>query len=189
MEAIETLMNEHRVIEGVLDALVAFVDDAGRRAATDKAGLARFCTFLREFADGQHHAKEEDVLFAEMVRHGFPERAGPVAVMRDEHERGRALVRRLSAAAELPGAWDDGDREAIAEAAHAFAHLLRAHIQKEDGVLYPLAEQHLPAAALAGVDAACAAADAARGDGPARLLALADELCALAAPSAARPTA
>jgi hemerythrin-like domain-containing protein len=178
MDSIETLMTEHRAIEQVIDALLHFTGEVRRGGGNDKAELSRFVTFLREFADAQHHAKEEDVLFAAMVEHGFPARSGPIAVMLEDHERGRALVRHLAALAELPGAWGEGERADVVEASTAFARLLRAHIQKEDGVLYPLAEQHLPEAARASVDLACARADAARGDIPRRLLQLADELVA-----------
>jgi hemerythrin-like domain-containing protein len=176
MESIETLMAEHRVIEGVLGALITFVEEVVRHASSDRAVLEKFVTFLAEFADGQHHAKEEDILFAEMVRHGFPERSGPIAVMRDDHERGRALVRHLRALAQLPGRWSDEERADLAAAASTYVLHLRAHIQKEDGVLYPLAEQHLPSAAIAEVDLACARADAARAERGAELAALGEEL-------------
>ena len=78
MDAIETLMNEHRTIERVLDALGAFADETRRarrhRARRSSRGSS---TFLREFADAHHHHKEEDVLFEAMIEHGFPREAGP----------------------------------------------------------------------------------------------------------------
>lgn len=180
MDAIETLMNEHRTIERVLDALVAFGDDAQRRGGTEKEELARFVRFFREYADAAHHAKEEDVLFRAMVAHGFPRNGGPVAVMLHEHDQGRALVGVLDARAEQPAPWSDADRQEIVEVARGFSAMLHAHIHKEDAVLYPMAEQHLPPAALAEVGAACERADEARtasGAGD-RLQALADELVA-----------
>jgi hemerythrin-like domain-containing protein len=180
MDAIETLMNEHRTIERVLDALVAFGDDAQRRGGTEKEELARFVRFFREYADAAHHAKEEDVLFRAMVAHGFPRNGGPVAVMLHEHDQGRALVGALDARAGQPAPWSDADRQEIVEAARGFSALLHAHIHKEDAVLYPMAEQHLPPAALAEVGAACERADEARtasGDAD-RLQVLADELVA-----------
>ncbi len=41
MDAIETLMGEHRVIERGIDALTAFADEARRGAADDKATASR----------------------------------------------------------------------------------------------------------------------------------------------------
>jgi hemerythrin-like domain-containing protein len=155
MDAIETLMNEHRLIETVLDALVAFTDEVRRKGTTEKEELARFVEFIRGFADACHHGKEEGVLFQAMVEHGFPRNGGPIAVMLTEHDEGRALVAALKAYADQDGAWTDADRQKISEAGFGYADLLRHHIQKEDGVLYPMAEQHLPPEALERVSEDC----------------------------------
>jgi hemerythrin-like domain-containing protein len=155
MDAIETLMNEHRVIESVLDALVGFADEVRRKGSTEKEELARFVEFIRGFADACHHGKEEGVLFVAMVRHGFPREGGPIAVMLQEHDEGRAMVGVLKAHAEQEAAWSDADRQEIADAAFGFSDMLRHHIQKEDGVLYPMAEQHLPPDALQAVSEDC----------------------------------
>jgi hemerythrin-like domain-containing protein len=189
MDAIETLMNEHRTIERVLDALVVFAEDAQRRGGTEGEELARFVRFFREYADAAHHAKEEDVLFQAMVAHGFPRNGGPVAVMLHEHDEGRAAVGALDARAGQAAPWTDADRQEIADVARGFSALLHAHIHKEDAVLYPMAEQHLPPDALAEVGAACDRADEARVASGAldRLQALADELVARHAPAVHPP--
>jgi hemerythrin-like domain-containing protein len=155
MDAIETLMNEHRVIERVIDGLVAFTEEIERKGTTDRAELGRFVTFIREFADAGHHGKEEDILFAAMVGAGFPSQGGPIAVMLHEHDQGRALVAILRDQTGREGPWTDADRHEIAEAARGYADLLRAHIHKEDAILYPMAEQHLTPEALQAVSDAC----------------------------------
>ena len=178
MDAIETLMTEHRLIEQVLDALVGFADGIRRRGTTEKEELARFVQFLRDFADGCHHGKEEGVLFAAMVDHGFPREGGPIAVMLHEHTQGRSLIRALDLKATQPQDWSDGDRQAIADAAYAYSNLLHAHIHKEDAILYPMAEQHLPPEAMQEVADACERyeEDPARAGKHAGLHALGDEL-------------
>lgn len=176
MDAIETLMNEHRTIERVLDAMTGFADETRRRGSTDQEELGRFVTFLREFADAHHHHKEEDVLFEAMIEHGFPRESGPVAVMLNDHDEGRALVRILAEKAAAAGDWTDDDRQEIADAAHGFSDLLHAHIHKEDRILYPMAEQRLPPETLAAVGDACAEQDRARAASAERLVSLADAL-------------
>jgi hemerythrin-like domain-containing protein len=185
MDAIETLMSEHRVIERVLDGLVAFTDEVRRKGTTEKEELARFVTFVREFADACHHGKEEDILFASMLEHGFPRNGGPIAVMLREHDQGRHLVGVLRQHTEQQPPWTDSDRHEIAEVAAGFAELLRAHIHKEDAILYPMAEQHLPPEAMAAVGEACERyeADEARAGAHERLHALADELVSAHAPA------
>ncbi len=159
MEAIETLMNEHRVIERGIDALVAFADGVRRRASDgsrgDREELGRFVTFIREFADACHHGKEEDILFAAMVEAGFPKEGGPIAVMLMEHDVGRGHVRELAGLTGPGAPWSEADRARLADAAYAYANLLRAHIHKEDAILYPMAEQRLPPDVLERVNADC----------------------------------
>ncbi len=186
MDAIETLMTEHRLIERTLDALSGFTDEVRRKCGDDKEELGRFVAFIRGFADAHHHGKEEDILFATMVEAGFPRHGGPIAVMLMEHDQGRAYIRALSGLAAQEGAWSVEDRQRLAEAADGYANLLRAHIHKEDAILYPMAEQRLPAEALRHVDSACEAYEArqvASGE-LVRLTALAGELHARHAPLA-----
>jgi hemerythrin-like domain-containing protein len=184
MEAIEALMNEHRLIERVIDGLVGFAAEASRKTTDDKAELARFVTFIRELADGVHHGKEEDVLFAALVDAGFPRRAGPVGVMLAEHDEGRRLVAILRGLAEQDGPWTAADRQLLVEAAAGYGGLLRQHIHKEDAILYPMAEQRLPPDAAAHVDARCAQLDAGHAARIDELTALGDALVATHAPHA-----
>ncbi len=183
MDAVETLMSEHRVIEQVLDALEGFAEDVVRRGATEKEELGRFVTFVREFADACHHGKEEDILFAAMVDAGFPRNGGPIAVMLHEHDQGRALVGILKARAEQDGPWTDADRQELAEVARGYSAMLHAHIHKEDAILYPMAEQHLAAEVMARVAEDCDRYEAAREGTHERLHALAEELVARHAPA------
>jgi hemerythrin-like domain-containing protein len=159
--AIATLMAEHRTIERALDRLEALATACGADRDDARAELATLAAFFAEFADHHHHGKEEAVLFELMVEAGLPRDVGPIACMLEEHASGRALVRRLRAlgAGEGPlGARDQGE---LAEVGASFCELLRAHIQKEDRVLYPMALRALDAAALAELDARCAAMEAA----------------------------
>ncbi len=184
MSAIEMLMSEHRIIERAIDALVAFSDEV-RRGSDDKAELFRFVTFIREFADSCHHGKEENILFQAMIDAGFPRDGGPVAVMLMEHDEGRARVAALAELARQEGPWSQDDRQAIAEEALGYASLLRGHIHKEDAILYPMAEQRLPASAMARVDEDCAAFEQHedRAGNHEKLHALAEELVARHAPA------
>ena len=145
MEAIELLMNEHRLIEKALDAMDGWVTTLGPGSESDdKAELARFVAFIRGFADAYHHGKEEDILFVAMFEEGFPRREGPIAMMLHEHDRGRALVSVLDGLAQQSTPWSEDDRGKLARTVRDFTSLLRQHIQKEDQILYPMASARLP---------------------------------------------
>jgi hemerythrin-like domain-containing protein len=184
MEAIETLMNEHRMIERVIDALNAFAGETARKGGEDKAELRRFVTFIRELADAVHHGKEEEVLFAAMVEAGFPRHAGPVGVMLAEHHEGRRLVGVLAGLADAGAPWTAADRQLLLEAADGYGALLRQHIHKEDAILYPMAEQRLAPEAQERVDALCTELDVNQAPRISELHALGEALVQAHAPHA-----
>lgn len=144
MEATRTLMREHRLIERVIRALdnaVACLEQ-GQEV---RPGFFMDCAdFISGFADGCHHKKEEGVLFQAMAENGVPVKHGPVGVMMHEHEQGREFTRALRAAAGSL-ATDPWARHAVIRNARGYASLMRLHIMKEDQVLFPMADQFIPA--------------------------------------------
>ncbi len=143
MKAIELLVDEHRLILKALDALEAYVAHLDQQERSDPNDLSLFVEFVTKFADSCHHGKEEDILFEEMAKHGFPKEQGPLAVMLTEHTQGRKHVAELRRLTETTGLWSDDDRAQVFEAAMGYVQLLRNHIFKEDHILYPAAESHL----------------------------------------------
>jgi hemerythrin-like domain-containing protein len=147
MQATQILMDEHRVIERVIGSLEAASGDLAQGGAVRPGFFLDAADFIKGFADGCHHKKEEGVLFTAMARAGMPVQAGPIAVMLAEHEQGRAYTRGMRQAAERLQAGDDSARTEVARYARAYAALLRQHINKEDCVLFPMADQVIPVAA------------------------------------------
>lgn len=191
MQAIDVLMQEHRVIEQVLEAL----DAAATRLARGEVVPARFfldaADFASGFADGCHHRKEEGVLFPTMKRHGAPPSGGAIEVMLDEHEQGRGYVRQLREAAKRLDAGDGDAASRVIAAARGYAVLLRDHIAKEDEMLFPLAVELIPESAQADVAAAFGKVEEAERDAPSHeeLLGLAERLTReAAAASGVAPT-
>jgi len=142
MGPIELLMDEHRLIEKVIDALFGYAQAMPSAADDAKEDLSSFVAFIRGFADAHHHGKEEDILFQAMTDAGMPDDVGPLAVMLQEHDEGRGYTKTLAEEAE--GEMSEEDRREVAWAAKCYGNLLRAHILKEDEVLYPMADQMLP---------------------------------------------
>lgn len=141
MTGTEQLKEDHRLILsalGVLDVVAARIE-AGSLPPPEHLG--KLLRFLRVFADEYHHHKEEQSLFPAMEAAGLAREGGPIAVMRAEHETGRALTRGLFAsAAEL--AVQSAQERFVAAARHYSAHL-RQHMAKEDEILFHTAELQL----------------------------------------------
>ena len=131
ISATSILSGEHRVILQVLDVLAAIVtaSEAAGRIPTTHATWA--LDILRTFADRCHHGKEDDILFPVLEAQvpGF----GPSQVMRVEHVDGRAFIRAMGEA--LAGS----DVARFVANTRGYVDLLRNHIAKEDGILFPIA--------------------------------------------------
>lgn len=137
----QILSDEHRVIERVLGALE-------KLAKGPVGGLEpwkKAIEFIRGFADQCHHFKEEKVLFPALEAHGIPDEGGPVGMMLIEHEEGRSYVRAMAAALILIENNNEAAKESLLQSAQAYCRLLREHIQKEDDVLFRMADEVIPA--------------------------------------------
>ena len=138
----QILSDEHRVIERVLSALeeLTRLPVSGSLERWQKA-----LEFFRHFADQCHHFKEEKVLFPAMEAHGIPGEGGPIGMMLAEHEEGRAHVRFMSAAVEQFAMGRTVSEESLLSHARADLILLREHIQKEDDILFRMADEVMTA--------------------------------------------
>jgi len=137
---IHTLKHEHRVIEQALRALdgICKRSSAGERIPSEV--LSMLLDFIRTFADKYHHVKEEKHFFPALERKGILRQGGPLELMEREHEIERRLVGELSQhikayQASIPGSWDHFVQTSI-----LFIELLTGHIQREDQVLFRIAE-------------------------------------------------
>jgi hemerythrin-like domain-containing protein len=135
---VDVLMAEHRTIERVLTAVE-------NRLADSTPGpfpyefLTGALDFFRNFADGCHHAKEEELLFPLLEQRGIPRENGPIGCMLKEHEQGRDCLATVQTHLD---AARDGSAEAVAAvraAALSYVEMMRQHIYKEDNVLFQMA--------------------------------------------------
>ena len=131
-DPIQQLMDEHRVIEKVLAAL-----EAAAQRDLPFSFYEQAVDFIVHFADGCHHAKEEDRLFPALERKGIPREQGPIGVMCSEHEESRGMVK------EMRGAIQRQDRDTLKRISLDYVALLRGHIMKEDNVLFPMGRMQL----------------------------------------------
>ena len=154
--AIDELKHEHEAILFSLGILEKMAEAAGsgdsRLGSAWNAEDAReLLGFLKEFADGCHHGKEEGILFPAMEKAGILNEGGPIGVMFHEHELGRDRIRGMKAALEGAGGHDGVAREAFAREADGYIELLRQHIEKENTILFPLGEKALTPQTLEGL--------------------------------------
>lgn len=156
----QALVNEHKLILRMIALLERNAPRTADGSYTNWQFYLDGVDFIRNYADRFHHAKEEDVLFAALVKNGMPRENSPVAAMLMEHDLGRAYVSAMETAAREALAGQTGREGIIAENALAYAELLRGHIGKEDDILYPLAERVIPDTMRGSIIEGYAAAEA-----------------------------
>ncbi|AJE04138.1 hemerythrin domain-containing protein [Geobacter pickeringii] len=156
----QALVHEHTLILRML----AVLERNAILTAEGKYTYYRFyedaVDFIRSYADRFHHAKEEDVLFEALVRNGMPRENSPVAAMLMEHDRGRAYVKAMEEAARAAAGGDATRNRDITDNALGYLTMLREHIDKEDNILYPLAERVIPQEMRGGIVAGYCTAEA-----------------------------
>lgn len=140
MSPVEILKSEHNwvlmVLEGA-ESLAKTIDTTGE-VDTDK--VRKIVDFSRNFTDGSHHTKEEKLLFPKMGEKGFSKDFGPIAVMLMEHVEGRGFVGQIEEALNQFVNGDDSAKPAIARNLRHYIYLLRSHIDKENNILFAMAD-------------------------------------------------
>lgn len=140
----DVLSSEHRVIDRVLSALetgawLFSLDETFRPGFFIDA-----IEFIRGFADGIHHKKEEGILFKALIEVGTQQEVAAVRAMLHEHELARKYTDALQAAVERLYAGDPAARPDVITNARRYAALLRQHIGIEDQVVFPMADCRIP---------------------------------------------
>jgi len=139
----EVLRHEHRLIERLLRVLERAAAGLERGEEISPEVLKSSLEFIRIVADRCHHGKEEGSLFPLLEERGMRREGGPLGALLQEHDRGRELVRGLAEGVAKYGGGDLEAREEIIENTRGYTQLLAQHIQKEDDVLFPIADHLL----------------------------------------------
>jgi len=134
------LRNEHEGILFGLEILEQMVRTVKETGQIDINDIEDMVNFLRLFADKCHHGKEEGLMFPAMGKAGIPNENGPIGHMLIEHNEGRKYI------AEMGASTENGALNAnrFTEAATDYFNLMRAHIEKENKVLFPMGDKMLP---------------------------------------------
>jgi hemerythrin-like domain-containing protein len=146
MESIlEELFRQHRDAEAMLVKLAAGVGRLRREGAGSQGVLGDLSEVRREIqGEVRSHLREEELaLFPVLGRH-IDSSMGPIAMMMEEHAQFRQLELQFEEAlASLEAGLRDDWAEKLCGAGDDIGRLLPPHIEKEEGVLFPMAESML----------------------------------------------
>jgi hemerythrin-like domain-containing protein len=135
-----TLRHEHRVIERALRALDGICARLQWGHYVPAEILSQLVEFINTFADRYHHGKEEAYLFPVLRRHGFTQ-SGPLGAIAREHQIENELSTEMQLAIEGYREADPVARQRFVDAARRYSDHLLSHIDKEDAILFRLADE------------------------------------------------
>jgi len=137
------LRREHEQILRALDVMIEVAGFVERGQPLLPASLSAIQQFFLFVAHRNHYDKEEQMLFPRLRERGFPESAGCIRSLLEQHAGIAEVFQQMVSAAE---AYEEGDRDAAllwCRAARQYAEGLRRHIRHEDQVLLGEAERLL----------------------------------------------
>ena len=143
MKATQQLKDEHEGIKLMLNVMETICTDLEKGKELNRNHFGKILDFIKGFADKCHHGKEEDVLFPALVNHGMSKEGGPIAVMLHEHQLGRDHIKSLSSAFEELKRGNKPAITNIISSSRSYIELLRNHIEKENNILFMMADKVL----------------------------------------------
>jgi len=138
----KVLEQEHQTIQKVVATMSVVADRLDTGHNVEAAILRDISTFLHDFSEECHHAKEERFLFPLLEARGIPASGCPIAVLHNEHERGRALLTQLDDATQA-FLTSGAAKDALGITLRALVRLYVDHIWKEEYLLLPMADKVL----------------------------------------------
>ena len=156
MNGIDLLINEHKYVSRMLVVIRKACYNLVENNEIDYNDFDNIISFIKNFADGHHHQKEEIFLFNKMVEHlGETGKNVITHGMLVEHDLGRSYIRNLVDALEKHKNRDKEAKLDIIANAVSYATLLENHINKEDNVIFNFAKRALSKEILEIVDKEC----------------------------------
>lgn len=145
MYGVELLVSEHANIKRMAVVMRTVSLKVMNGAELIVEDFDKMVDFVRNYADGHHHRKEENILFDYMKKE-----LGTVAEklithgMMVEHDLGRLHMQELDAALRSyeKEANDDAKLDVIVNAT-AYTYLINRHIDKENSVVFSFGEKNL----------------------------------------------
>lgn len=149
-DPLHVLKHEHRIIEQALRALDGICLKLTWGEQVPSATLSDVLDFIQTYC-GQHHEKEQTYLLPALKKQGFFDTAPAITTIIEEHDAEGEIVEELkSAIAEFSSGHPEA-RNRLIEAVRRYVDLTIPHIQREEGILFRIAEDILDEGAKAAM--------------------------------------
>jgi hemerythrin-like domain-containing protein len=139
----EILVNEHRIIEQVLNCLERMVERCRTAGRLEREPAEDAIAFFREFAECSHLAKEEAHLFPLVAGAKCPQGCRPAELMSREKAHGHSHLEAMAGVIEGAAAGNKDATNRFTEHGEAYIGLLMKYIENEEDWLFHQADRLL----------------------------------------------
>lgn len=143
MKPTQVLVQEHEIIKTMLNGAEKLLHLIEKSGEVDTEKIEKIIDFSRNYTDRCHHGKEEKLLFLKIEERGISKQQGPVAVMLYEHTVGRELIKKLEDNLKEYQTGNSNICDDLGKILRQYIDLLRAHIMKENNILFPMCDNIL----------------------------------------------
>jgi len=143
MKSTNILVNEHRIIEQVLNCLERMIERCRTEDRLEERPARDAIAFFFEFAESSHLAKEEAILFPLVAGTKCPQGCRPAELMARENAHGHAHLEAIAGAIEGAAAGDKDAVRRFIEHGEAYIALLLRYVENEENWLFPHANRLL----------------------------------------------
>lgn len=143
MDAVHTILDEHRSIAAVLHGMLYLVREvAVRRATPNFQAFHAMVYYIDAFVERFHHPKEDAYLFR-LLPLRYPDATRLIQRLESEHRAGAEKIRLLEQALIRYEEGGSSEFAQFAEAVQSYAAFHWDHMRVEEDQLIPLARTHL----------------------------------------------
>ena len=150
-KATDSLRKDHESVSLILDIMEAINRKIEASEVVVTQDIKNVADFLTGFADSYHHKKEENFLFPALAEAGMPTQGGPVGIMLQEHDISRSLTERINGSADSYCSGTESALQDFKAASSEYVFHLRQHVDKENNILFNMADMQLDQFAQADV--------------------------------------
>jgi hemerythrin-like domain-containing protein len=144
MGCTEELRSEHGTMMKIFSALLHLSSGSGLTEAESHGRLEKVMDFLKAYVDQCHHPKEEEIFFPAIREAGLTRLDGLIKELTSEHRAGQGMVQEMEKAlGQLRKS--EASEKVFSAVASRYVGLFRQHIRKENGILFPAANEKLSA--------------------------------------------
>jgi len=143
VNAIETLVEEHRLIQRGLDLLTTAAERIERNQRPPKEFFEKAVRFTLNFTNKFHHYKEEIVMFGMLAQKREGELDAEIERLRDQHHTLHNYMNEISKSLDAYSENSQSEVRRLHRNLCDYIETLRRHINAENRIFYPLVAKTL----------------------------------------------